>query len=422
MSSGFIKNLQSTEYQTGRQNGDIHGASIVSTQKITEGKYEAENQITLLPGFEATAHDAFSAEIKPQSLQYQWQYALTDHLGNLRVLFADKNGDGLIRQDTNSVLNEVLSIRNYSPFGLELGGSHKNLDYQNPYRFGGKEVDAFSSYLDFGGRWYDSNRSGWNQIDPHAENYNDLSGYSFCANNPILYIDPDGRDIGYSQASQTTDKKTGVTTITYNVNVSMAVMNSSSMSSKEYQKAVSSFTSQLNKAVSGTFNAGDKTKIVFQAGNIDVRNVSSMSDVKTTDHLMVVVDDVTGKSAKGGEAGGLAEMGGKIAYVEKGDASFTAGNMVHEFGHNIGLAHNWDSGYKDDDGETNYMGYGNVKNQMVGIQLNQSLLKYKFGELNRGQNYETLTKDYNTNGYTTQQMPMNYNVNRGGKIPKRLQN
>ncbi len=167
--SGFIKNLQSTEYQTGRQNGNIQGASIVSTQKITEGKYEAENQITLLPGFEATAHDQFSAEIKPQSPKYQWQYALTDHLGNLRVLFADKNGDGLIRQDTNSVLNEVLSIRNYSPFGLELGGSHKNLDYQNPYRFGGKEVDAFSSYLDFGGRWLDKGLGRWNTVDPLGE-------------------------------------------------------------------------------------------------------------------------------------------------------------------------------------------------------------------------------------------------------------
>ncbi len=65
--SGFIKNLQSIEYQTGRQNGNIQGANIVSTQKITAGKYEAENQITLLPGFEATAHDQFSAEIKPQS-------------------------------------------------------------------------------------------------------------------------------------------------------------------------------------------------------------------------------------------------------------------------------------------------------------------------------------------------------------------
>lgn len=190
----FIKNLKSTEYQTGSQNGNIQGARIVSTQKITEGKYEAEHQITLLPGFEATAQDQFSAEIKPQSPQYQWQYALTDHLGNLRVLFADKNGDGLIRQDTNSVLNEVLSIRNYSPFGLELGGSHKNLDLQNQYRFGGKEVDAFSSYLDFGGRWYDSNRSGWNSVDPKASKMPAWSPYSFCFNNPLIYVDPNGQE------------------------------------------------------------------------------------------------------------------------------------------------------------------------------------------------------------------------------------
>jgi RHS repeat-associated protein len=190
--SGFIKNLQSIEYQTGRQNGNIQGANIVSTQKITAGKYEAENQITLLPGFEATAHDQFSAEIKPQSPQYQWQYALTDHLGNLRVLFADKNGDGLIRQDTNSGVNEILSIRNYSPFGLELGGSHKNLDYQNPYRFGGKEHSNFTGYSDFGGRWYDSNRSGWNQVDPLAEKYYAWSQYNYTFNNPIRLIDPTG--------------------------------------------------------------------------------------------------------------------------------------------------------------------------------------------------------------------------------------
>ena len=191
--SGFIKNLQSTEYQTGRQNGDIHGASIVSTQKITEGKYKAENQITLLPGFEATAHDAFSAEIKPQSPQYQWQYVLADHLGNVRVIFADKNNDGLIAQSVNDTINEILSIRNYSPFGLELGGSHKNLDYQNPYRFGGKEHNNFTGYSDFGWRWYDSNRSGWNQVDPLAEMLPFSSSYVFTLNNPLKFIDPDGR-------------------------------------------------------------------------------------------------------------------------------------------------------------------------------------------------------------------------------------
>ncbi len=155
----------------------------------------AEHQITLLPGFEATAHDAFSAEIKPQSPQYQWQYALADHLGNVRVIFTDKNNDGLIAQSVNDSINEVLSIRNYSPFGLELGGSHKNLDYQNPYRFGGKEHSNFTGYSDFGGRWYDSNRSGWNHVDPLAEHPNQVgrSTYSAFWSNPITYNDPDGR-------------------------------------------------------------------------------------------------------------------------------------------------------------------------------------------------------------------------------------
>ena len=137
---------------------------------------------------------------------------------------------------------------------------------------------------------------------------------------------------------------------------------------------------------------------------------------------MVVVDNVTGKDAKGGEAGGLADIGGKIAYVEAGSASGVAGNMVHEFGHNMGLLHSFETPNKTDDGVTNYMGYGAVRNQMVGFQLNQASLKYKFGDLNKGQNYDILNNDYNTNGRTTQQMPLNYNVNRGSKIPKRLKN
>lgn len=242
------------------------------------------------------------------------------------------------------------------------------------------------------------------------------------ANNPILYTDPDGRDIGFSKAGETTDKKTGITTITYNINVSMAVMNSSSMNSRDYQNAVSSFTSQLTKSLTGSFSAGDKTQIAFQAGNIDVRSVSSMSDVKSSDHLMVVVDDVTGPDAKGGNAGGLAPLGGKVAYVEAGNVAGVAGNMVHEFGHNMGLSHSFDTPNKSDDGATNYMGYGAVKNQMSGFQLNQASLKYKFGDLNQGQNYEILKQDYNTNGRTTQQMPLQYNVGRGGRIPRTLKN
>lgn len=210
---GFIKNLKSPEYQTGIQNGNIQGSNIVSTQKIGEGKYEAENQINLLPGFESNPKDKFSAEIKAQNPQYQWQYALSDHLGNIRVLFTDKNNNGLIKQDADNEINEVLSVRNYSPFGLELGGSHKNLDYQNVYKFNGKEVDNFSSYLDYGGRWLDQSKTIWGQIDPLGESTTDFNLFHFSNNNPINFFDGDGLSanrISTVIVNETTGERTNI--------------------------------------------------------------------------------------------------------------------------------------------------------------------------------------------------------------------
>lgn len=151
-----------------------------------------------MPGFEATAADKFVATIQGVP-NYQWQYVLKDHLGNQRVLFTDKNNDGQIRQSTDSEQNEVLSIRNYSPFGLELGGSNQHLSYQNAYKYTGKEENSFTGYYDFGARWADptvGNR--FLQLDELSEKYYAISSYVYVANNPILLKDPDGRDIDVS--------------------------------------------------------------------------------------------------------------------------------------------------------------------------------------------------------------------------------
>jgi RHS repeat-associated protein len=70
------------------------------------------------------------------------------------------------------------------------------------YRFGfnGKEKDdewngQTGSTYDFGARLYDARIGRWMACDPLAVKYPNLSAYNYCTNNPIYYVDPDGKDI-----------------------------------------------------------------------------------------------------------------------------------------------------------------------------------------------------------------------------------
>jgi len=54
-------------------------------------------------------------------------------------------------------------------------------------------------------RLYHSTASVWLSVDPLSDKYPNLSPYTYCANNPVRLVDPDGRDIwevneyGYSR-------------------------------------------------------------------------------------------------------------------------------------------------------------------------------------------------------------------------------
>jgi len=51
------------------------------------------------------------------------------------------------------------------------------------------------SQLVLAGRYYDSRTGRFLQIDPNSDKYPNLSPYAYCADNPLKYIDPDGKDI-----------------------------------------------------------------------------------------------------------------------------------------------------------------------------------------------------------------------------------
>ena len=66
-----------------------------------------------------------------------------------------------------------------------------------PRKYNGKEwVEAFGydNYL-YGARDYYSAIGRFTVVDPFAEKYAHISPYAYCANNPIKYVDPDGREV-----------------------------------------------------------------------------------------------------------------------------------------------------------------------------------------------------------------------------------
>jgi RHS repeat-associated protein len=80
----------------------------------------------------------------------------------------------------------------YLPFGEDLV-DQRNSSWNAPYTFSGKEKDVETGYGYFGARYYDSKLSVWLSVDPMSDKYPNMSPYNYCANNPVILVDPDGR-------------------------------------------------------------------------------------------------------------------------------------------------------------------------------------------------------------------------------------
>ena len=63
------------------------------------------------------------------------------------------------------------------------------------YTFSAKERDPETGYSYFGSRYYSSDLSVWLSVDPMSDKYASLSPYTYCADNPVRLVDPNGEDI-----------------------------------------------------------------------------------------------------------------------------------------------------------------------------------------------------------------------------------
>ena len=111
-------------------------------------------------------------------------YYIKDHLGNIRETY--------VRTSTNS--KYIAQRMQYYPSGLpwetNLGVS------EQPFKYGSKEfveMHGLDEY-DSEARWYYPAIMRTTTMDPMCEKYYSTSPYAWCGNNPVSYVDPDGRD------------------------------------------------------------------------------------------------------------------------------------------------------------------------------------------------------------------------------------
>jgi len=108
----------------------------------------------------------------------------TDHLGSSSWI---TDASGAVNQHLQYLPPD--SYRDGEDFVYQ-----RNSSWNVPYTFSGKEKDSETGYSYFGARYYDSDLCIWLSVDPLADNSPSMSCYMYTAGNPVMLIDPDGRD------------------------------------------------------------------------------------------------------------------------------------------------------------------------------------------------------------------------------------
>ena len=96
------------------------------------------------------------------------------------------------REVWNAGRNQTVQVTNYYPSGLPW--KYETAQIQ-PYTYNNKEFVEMFGYdsFDYNARIRLGAVPRFTSIDPHAEKYYSISPYAYCANNPIMRIDPTGK-------------------------------------------------------------------------------------------------------------------------------------------------------------------------------------------------------------------------------------
>jgi len=280
----------------------------------------------------------------------------------------------------------IVSADDYYPFGLTFNEYQNAGELSQDFLFNGKELqrDLNLDWYDYGARMYDAAIGRWHVVDPMADKFLPLSPYNYAANSPIIVTDPDGRDISFSfEYERDKEGNTNLTGIT--MTVTGKVVNTTNKDINVDQAA-----SDISESIQSWFK-GEVDGVSFKT-ETNITAAESMDDVSNSDHVFALAKMKEVPDTDRTPLGASSEFGGKVAFIDadyfSGPFDTTLGNQGertagHEFGHLANLGHK-----KKD----NLMKQGARSTNVTSAQLSSILSSYLSGWLNRGKNYEYVTK------------------------------
>jgi RHS repeat-associated protein len=288
-----------------------------------------------------------------------WNYYVTDHLGSTRKVVGSDN-----------TVRETIS---YYPFGSEMtmqDPAQMSSDFQHPYRFTGKELDRLNglNMYDFGARWFDvAGVPMWTSIDPLAEKYYNVSPYAYCQNNPIMFVDPtgkegikyideDGNKVIESNVVVLLEKKRAIPSNADNKTIQRLTRLNNKIENRNNQR-IQTIREQLDETYSDAVDSnGNHVSFKFNILGIETENpnlnkVSQSMNIAIQNGLpAITTDKIEGATGYGIAAAAVlsqASAGSSLGVASGGlirlnDRSATT--LAHEIGHTLGLTDSYGHG------------------------------------------------------------------------------
>ena len=252
-------------------------AAVVTSYGVFGVPHGGEDRTAVLP-FSNEPGNFLGDFTDPNGLEGRQYFYHPDHLGSSTVI-TDEDGN-------------VVQHIEYMPYG-EVFMEETGDTWNTPYKFNGKEYDEETGLYYYGARYYEPRLSLWISVDPSTEKYPTVSGYVYCANNPVKLVDPDGNVVipvhGTWSNPSTWKNLKGIGQATSNLFNDQRMGKSFKWSGQNFRSSRTSAALELVSEIRKQRGKGEPVTLVGHShgGNVIIEAVNMMVKMKEFDGVQI---------------------------------------------------------------------------------------------------------------------------------------